>query len=373
MTVEDGSFTGRLVQSDQTEAVIETESGETRRIPVDELIAIQFNPPASSTPRAWLLLANGDRIDGAFHDMSQEALLMEWSTHPDRIVLAAPLETVTASIVDPPASLRELQPLLREISSGRFDADTLIFSDGSRLAGELSSATPDAFRLKTSVGEVAVDSARVAALALNSSLVSFPAPGKNSVLIRFVDGSWITFEDLAIDKELLARGRASFGERLEFPVSMISRIEFFGPRVVALSEVTAQDVSATPYLSRRHDMAPNRNVRGGFLRIRGREYARGIGMTSGMSASYSLDEEYSFFQAVVGIDDQTDGLGSAVFVVEIDGARAYESPAITGDSAAIETPRIDLTGADELTLRVEFGEFGNIQDVANWCRPILVR
>ena len=39
---------------------------------------------------------------------------------------------------------------------------------------------------------------------------------------------------------------------------------------------------------------------------------------------------------------------------------------------ATTVPRIDLSGARELVLKVEFGKNADIQDLVNWCRPVLI-
>ena len=50
--------------------------------------------------------------------------------------------------------------------------------------------------------------------------------------------------------------------------------------------------------------------------------------------------------------------------LEVDGERAYESPAITGDIAAIETPRINLTGAETASNIAEITVFDDRVEVA---------
>ncbi len=372
-TVDDKSQTGRLIRLAQNEAVVEIETGDVVRVPVEDLVSMRLRPDVSSPPRAWLLLANGDRVDSALDRMTDEALLLEWAVHPDRIELAPPLETVAAKVVGQPADRGIMRPLLREMTDSQFDEDTLLLLDGSRLSGELTSATREAFNLLTSVGPAAVDFERVQALALNSSLTSFPVPDESTAIVQFTDGSWITFQDFTIDEHFAASGEAQYGQRLACPAATISRVDFYGPRVTALSDISPDRVSLTPYLSRRHEPVADRNVRGGFLRLRGRDYPRGLGMTSGTTANYALNGEYSFFQTTVGVDDDAAGLGSVVFSIEVDGDPVYESPPLTGRLPAVETPRIPLVGAQQLTLRVEFAEFGNIQDVADWCRPILVK
>jgi hypothetical protein len=50
----------------------------------------------------------------------------------------------------------------------------------------------------------------------------------------------------------------------------------------------------------------------------------------------------------------------------------YASPTQTGGSPALFIGPIDVSGKKRLTLIVDFGERGDVQDHADWCDPVLV-
>ena len=79
------------------------------------------------------------------------------------------------------------------------------------------------------------------------------------------------------------------------------------------------------------------------------------------------------FQATIGIDDDTQGKGSARFEVLVDGKSVYKSDDLTGASPPVVLDRISLVGAKTLTLRVDYGELADIQDHADWCDAMLVK
>jgi hypothetical protein len=91
------------------------------------------------------------------------------------------------------------------------------------------------------------------------------------------------------------------------------------------------------------------------------------------SVSYDLNGEYQTFRAAVGVDDAADNRGSVVFVVEVDDKEMFRSEPQTAKHPAIELPAISLAGAKRLMLKVEFGEFGDVLDYADWCDAVLVR
>ena len=152
------------------------------------------------------------------------------------------------------------------------------------------------------------------------------------------------------------------------------KLQFLGDRVIAVSELAPDRYSFTPYLTEVHPLVRNRNVRGGPLQIRKIGYATGLGMHSESSVTYDLSDSGSTeFRAVVGVDDVTEGQGSVIFAVSVDGRRVYESASLDGGSPAQPVGPIDISGARELTLIVKFGRFANISDVADWCDAVLIK
>ncbi len=51
----------------------------------------------------------------------------------------------------------------------------------------------------------------------------------------------------------------------------------------------------------------------------------------------------------------------------------YSTSPLPGSALSQKIGPLDLRGKRSLTLHVEFGELGDIQDHADWCDPVLVR
>ena len=117
----------------------------------------------------------------------------------------------------------------------------------------------------------------------------------------------------------------------------------------------------------------NQNAIGGFLSLRGRLVPSGFGVSSGTTQTWSLDGQYNQFRVTVGVDDAAQGAGSVIFKVLVDGTDVWKSDLLTGTSAPVEIPPVNLSGADHLSLIVENADRGNVLDYANWCEPVLIR
>jgi hypothetical protein len=117
----------------------------------------------------------------------------------------------------------------------------------------------------------------------------------------------------------------------------------------------------------------DRNVRGGFLTVRGVEFPKGLGVHSRSNVTFRLDGKYRWFHARLGIDDETIGKGSVAFEVLVDGKRTFRSDVLTGTSAPVLLERLDVSGTKLLTLRVDYATLGDIQDHADWCDALLIK
>jgi hypothetical protein len=104
---------------------------------------------------------------------------------------------------------------------------------------------------------------------------------------------------------------------------------------------------------------------GRTIAIHGRSYARGLGMHADADARFDLGGRYATFTADVGVDDETNGGGSVVFQVVVDGATVFDSGLVRGGEDARHVS-VSVAGADELRLVVTNGGDGFGLDHADW-------
>ncbi|MQA02245.1 MAG: hypothetical protein GEV07_05785 [Streptosporangiales bacterium] len=104
---------------------------------------------------------------------------------------------------------------------------------------------------------------------------------------------------------------------------------------------------------------------GGPIRLDGKTYEKGIGTNARSVVGVHLGGKCTRFTAVVGIDDVRGGAGSVQFRVLGDGRVLYESPVLTGSSAA-EQVSVDVTGIEQLDLVADPTADGQANDGADW-------
>jgi beta-galactosidase len=100
------------------------------------------------------------------------------------------------------------------------------------------------------------------------------------------------------------------------------------------------------------------------LSIGGVGYAKGLGAHAVSSVLVDLDG-CTRFRADVGVDDEIGSRGTVAFEVWVDGGRRAQTGVLTGGGAA-QRMDVDLTGAEQLELRVTDGGDGNGGDHADW-------
>ncbi len=342
----------------------------------ETLIAIRFptRKPLKKSSGAKVLLANADVLHVTPTTIDEEFLTARWNQFAELAPIRIPLESVRGIVLQPPSDQAARNRLTRAITEPTLTSDLIILKNRDKIAGRLSGLSSGRFSIERSMGETVVAQEDALALAFNPELVSFPKARGRTLMMTLRDGSRIEL------RQLLSRnnGRFScqtlFGAELTIEAGLVRSIRFLGGPTVYLSDLTPADVSYTPLFEAIvFPMQINRNVDGGPLKIRGREFARGLGMHSKTSASWKLGKSYHTFQASVGIDDVSNGAGSAVFSVLLDGKPAWRSRELTGRDEAVVIPRLDVSSADQLTLVVEFGQLLDVGDHADWGNPLLIR
>ncbi len=102
------------------------------------------------------------------------------------------------------------------------------------------------------------------------------------------------------------------------------------------------------------------------LRIAKQDFEDGIGAHAVSFIEYPIDGLFKALEVTVGIDGQTEGRGSAVFRVFVDGKEKASSGTMNGFMAS-KTLRVDdLAGARRLLLSVIDAGDGNKNDLADW-------
>jgi hypothetical protein len=329
------------------------------------------SPPAPGS--ALVLLVNGDRLllDPASLRVSDVELTGRWTRFPAWPPLDVPLETIRGVVLDLPEHAEAADRLIAAIDEHRENRDALVLANGDRIAGEFRGL--DAMSVQLAGALATIPRSNVHAVAFNPELFRLPAPDGIHALVSLIDGSRITAAGWQLDGQGQVRLQAAFGGSLELPLARVAAIRVLGGRAEWLGQREPADSRFQPYLSTTWPIRRNRSVTGGPLRLDGAECPLGLGMHTRTEAVYDLGGRYRWFHAAIGVDDTAGERGSVVFAVEVDGTRVFTSTVLRASDAAVQILPIDLGARQRLTLIVDYGPWGDVQDYANWCDAVLVK
>ena len=354
---------------------VSVDNGDTREFLTTNLVSLQYKDRQTQTisSSSLVLLANGDRLYVRLIKVDEDQIEFRWPDFPAEPPLLIPLETVRGIVFKLPKNIQRRRRLIKDLHNFRQDTDEVALLNGDKINGEFRSADSNNLSLDTTVGEVTVRHSQAGGLGFNSTLISFPKTAGQRVLMRLTQGTRLTVRNLKLDSQRRFVCDALFGTRMVFPETAVVSMRFLGGRVAYVSDLKPQEYRFTPYLSSEWKMQSDLSVTGDALYMRGIEYDKGLGMHSKSEVSYDLADGYRNFQATVGIDDTANGQGSVEFRIHLDGRRVFTTGPVTGKSPPRKLPPIDVTGKRRLTLIVDYGQFGDIRDYADWCNALLIK
>ena len=149
-----------------------------------------------------------------------------------------------------------------------------------------------------------------------------------------------------------------------------------GPRVQYVSDLDPIDQAEVPFLEKSWSYGRDCNVLGGRLLVAGRGYLKGLGMHSTSRLVYELPGGFRLFAAEIVLDDAANNRGSVTYrvFVEREGrwASAFASSVVRGGEPPLPI-RVDLDGASRIALVVDYADYGDVLDRANWLYARLVK
>lgn len=160
------------------------------------------------------------------------------------------------------------------------------------------------------------------------------------------------------------------------PLDEIVAVDVRGGKGLDLADLKPTAVREEGFNGTGWPMTTNRSVRGNPIRLntsRGEElFDTGLGVHSRTTLTYSLAGKFKRFEAVVGLDSATGKRGAVDLCVLVDGKEAKLDGLVGLTAAAAKPIRVDLSKAKELTLVVDYGPGGDVQDDVNWANARLV-
>ncbi|MDP6959224.1 MAG: NPCBM/NEW2 domain-containing protein, partial [Planctomycetota bacterium] len=171
------------------------------------------------------------------------------------------------------------------------------------------------------------------------------------------------------------------GNEIRIATSMMAALYFRNGKVIYLSDIPPTAVEENANYIRPIDGKPlasdlsypwkkDQSAAGSPLVINGVEFQKGIGVRAYSSLRYDLENPFRRFQASIGIDDALPG-GDVQFEVWIDDKVAFQTRAQAGEIAKVVD--LDLSGAKQIRLVVDFGNNANVGDFADWGAARLIK
>jgi len=343
-------------------------------VPPARLVA--WGHPAEAGAGAYLVLVDGSVISIGEATSGPEAIRVTTLKFGDR---SFPLERVRGVVFRTPSSARRRDRLFASVQAppaGERDRLTLI--DGDELVGSLTSLTADGVVIETSLGPAEKPITSASTLVLNPALAAEIAPPRPGVLVGLRDGTLLACSVLTLHadgatlKPAIVGGTP--GEKEPAWTARREEVVFLqslGGDARYLSDIEPTGFKHVPFFDQAVEYRADRSVTGGKLRAGGRRYEKGIAMPSTSRLTFPLDPAAKKFQAEIAIDDDAEGGGSVTFRVFVDADERYRSEIVRGG----DPPRpieVDVAGGKQLSLVVDFAEYGDQLDHADWLNARLV-
>ena len=352
------------------------------KFPVGDLVSLR----ATKTPlpplpaEAHIVLANGDRIAGEVvgGDGLTIRVAAMFGAAGKATELSLPLSAVAAIWLVPPPQDAPLDAAKYAWVDPAKKQDALKLRNGDIVRGTLErfAAASGPLRFKA-VGETTAkpfDLNKVAALAFDPALSRVKTPTGQHFRIVTRSGSRLTLTAASFDG-LAFSGTASTGAKFKMPQSELVALDTVGGKVTMLAERKPKSLKVEPFGSVDWPPVVNRSVRDAPLRLATRfgdeTYDRGVGMHSKTTATYDLAGKFRTFTATVGLDRVSGRQGIADVRILLDG-KEQNIAGLKGLTTVAVEIHLDVSGAKELALIVDFGPGGDVQDDVNWADAKLI-
>jgi hypothetical protein len=334
--------------------------GGAAPIPGDQVVAIRREGKTSPTyphGQPQVLLANGDRLAGRLLSIADEkARLLADLGSPQE--LSIPLSALAAVMLDGAS-------VSRPAENRRDDAVTL--TNGDTATGTIVAwPAGGPLRLDAEGRIVELPRERVHALFFSPQLARGAKPRSAYRRLVLTNGSRLSVRSVeSAGAELHAT--LPTGTTVHIPLTDLAAINVYNGPAIYLSDLAPLKYEHVPYLGGAWPWAADHSVAGGDLRLGGGAYDKGIGMHSRSRLTFPVTRGATRFECVVGLDNVSGRRGNVDIQVLADGKLLLSQPTELAGTDAPKSLRLPLPpGARELTLVVDYGRGGDVQDHVDW-------
>jgi hypothetical protein len=322
----------------------------------------------------FILFANGDRLPADVRLLHEEKLQVSGrlgGPPQDLFLPQSSLSLIWWAVPDG----QDRVTFLRRLAGARRRHDTLYLRNGDSVEGTLGELDPTHVQLETAAGKkLRLERDKVAVLALSTELVRSLRPRTPYARLILANGARLSLESALLQERTLI-GKTLFDTTVQISLDELLALNVYQGKAVYLSDRKPRRYEYSPFFGVNWPYRADASVSGRDLCLAGSTYDKGLGLHSGSRLTYDLKDGYQWFEAQVGLDDETGKLGSVRVDVLVDG-----KPQMAGGAreltrkTGVRHLRIPVTGARELTLVVDVGSsFPDVQGQVDWADARLLR
>jgi hypothetical protein len=352
--------------------------GEAGTLKAADLVEIAFNGGRSASPARpapediEIQLTTGDLLVGKVGAKSDDGIALISTVFSNPLVKFGQIRAVIF-----PLNRASLPLRLPEKAD---TADIILTQSGDRAEGTLLTISDAGvvYKSKRLDKDITVPLEKSAGVWMIETEAPPKEPAGLHATVLTSDGSSVRGEIQSLRDGALTL-KDSYGAVHKIPANLLSGIYMKNGRVVYLSDMRpaivdedANYIRGPKKLSSDLDFPfqRDRSAKGGKIILGGVEHRKGVGVRARSLLGYSLDGGFRRFQATLGLDAASLGLGAVRAEIEVDGKKVKE----IGLKGA-EPPQpidLDVSGAKELRLRVTWAGFGQ-SDFVDWGSARLIR
>jgi hypothetical protein len=351
---------------------------KARTVAGKEVVSLRHasSPLPGWAERNFLLLTNGDRfpLDGK----------SSWRLEQDRLFFrpGAPVESqdelslsvnyVSLLWLETAEALHDPELFLVRLQGEKRMRDAVLLRNGDRVEGTLKAVSKGEVRLEVDGQEKQVPVDQVMGIAFNTELQArLKSKGLHGQVVLAGGGRFGVTQVRVEEGKKVLTGKTLFGARVQVPLEKVRGLDVRQGPAVYLADLQPHSYEHTPFLGVAWPLVKDKSVTGRPLRLGANTHDKGLGMHSQSKVTYTLAGNYRWFETVVGLDEQAGQLGRVRLKVLVDG-KEKENILRTGRDGPL-TLRVEVSQARELSLVVEFAEYGDVQGQVNWGDARLIR
>ena len=189
-------------------------------------------------------------------------------------------------------------------------------------------------------------------------------------LVTIADGSTVWGQVTSLAEGTL-RLAVVGGAEVTAPWAKVHRMQVRSSRMVFLSDLEPVEARHQPLVTLERPHQADASVAGNPLTLSGRQFEKGLGVAANSTLVFNNESNFGLFAATIGIDEETEGRGDCVFVVEVDGREKLRQR-MTGKDAPKKIA-VEIGEGKRIALIVEAGEDLDLSDHADWCDARFVK